>query len=341
MTAIYCTKEQAIDILKGTIFLTVDDDGYTLTGNEWIESLHKESRPLFDYWDWCNKEMLRWGKQADILRNCLLQAKMDMRDNDTLTVRINKRDFIKAYSEFDYSFIYHEAELSHLVWLIKAYRNCTDYYIKLKRTVDWINKYIVKNNEQMDLIEMMIFVKTAYDDLLFNTDTPAELDMLDNFMQSKLLDYRQTELEIKKISSEGIKPVNILDNYDAGWLSPTGEYYALNGDISNMLHISIADLLVEEGIIPKQEDNNPSSWLEFNGWVKIHHSNINYAAWDLMTYFKDKENIAMTDIQKDLIYQYGEKCCNGILELGYCKEVMTTARFNMTELHMLRKYFLL
>jgi len=71
-------------------------------------------------------------------------------------------------------------------------------------------------------------------------------------------------------------------NYDAGWLSPDGVYYGLRGEISNMLHIQIADALQEKGIVPSKPEGevgvelNAMEWLETHGWIKIHGNNVHY-----------------------------------------------------------------
>jgi hypothetical protein len=75
--------------------------------------------------------------------------------------------------------------------------------------------------------------------------------------------------------------------------------------------------------------------LEQNGWVKIHGNWILFDGWNLCNL--KKENIAMTEKQKDAIYKYGQACCDGLLKLGYSQETISAARFNMTDLLILKK----
>lgn len=35
--------------------------------------------------------------------------------------------------------------------------------------------------------------------------------------------------------------MEIIEGYDAGWLSPDGDFYGLNGSVGNMLHLNIAE----------------------------------------------------------------------------------------------------
>ena len=144
-----------------------------------------------------------------------------------------------------------------------------------------------------------------------------------------------------------VNPVNILDNYSAGWLSPIGKYYALNGTHEDLIHIEIAEALLQEEEIRKlmiEKDQRPyiillnaDEILEQNGWVKIHNDSIYYDGWNLSA--RGKKNISMTEIQKDLIYKYGQVCCKGRLIVGYKQDIISAALFNITELPMLQKYF--
>jgi len=83
-------------------------------------------------------------------------------------------------------------------------------------------------------------------------------------------------------SKEGLKPVDLKTKYDAGFIAPNGDYYAVNGEIANMLHLNLADSMVKAGIIPKDFDRevNADVWLERNGWVKQHGDHILYGGYD-------------------------------------------------------------
>ncbi len=52
--------------------------------------------------------------------------------------------------------------------------------------------------------------------------------------EAKIEEYHKTEL----------KPVEITEGYDAGWLSPDGDFYGLNRSVGNMLHLNIAERLL-------------------------------------------------------------------------------------------------
>ena len=137
----------------------------------------------------------------------------------------------------------------------------------------------------------------------------------------KLDEYILNQKIIDEELSKGIKPVNILENYSAGWLSPDGDYYGLNGDIANLLHNQIADALFEIGVIPNTEENkdNPDYWLSNNGWIKIHGDWILYDG-----YFSEPE-IPITKKQIEALTKYGQTCHKGKLRLGTTQKPISAA----------------
>ena len=75
---------------------------------------------------------------------------------------------------------------------------------------------------------------------------------------------------------------DIMDGYDAGWLSPLGEFYGANGETSTMIHMRLAEQILKgngvyaiqmtkDGVSEWSGVDSPEYWLEKHGWVKIHH----------------------------------------------------------------------
>ena len=75
---------------------------------------------------------------------------------------------------------------------------------------------------------------------------------------------------------------DIMDGYDAGWLSPLGEFYGANGETSAMIHMRLAEQILKgngvyavqmtkDGVSEWGGVDSPEYWLEKHGWVKIHH----------------------------------------------------------------------
>ena len=87
-------------------------------------------------------------------------------------------------------------------------------------------------------------------------------------------------------AKNGIIQKNIMDGYDAGWLSPDGEFYGANGDTSALMHMNLAEQIfnaptnkyavrmMNDGVSIFGSGDQPDYWLEKNGWIKIHHNEI-------------------------------------------------------------------
>lgn len=161
-----------------------------------------------------------------------------------------------------------------------------------------------------------------------------------------LTSYLDATKEIDEVLKAGIKPVDIMDNYTAGWLSPDGDYYALNGLIGNMLHLQIANALQVKGLIPEKDkygtDQNPDAWLEEQGWVKIHENNINFGG--CLNDKLGKINVNMTKKQIELIRDYITDNHACIIKAGWKLEKtsidMFTAMALRDPLTLNKKYFL-
>ena len=224
-------------------------------------------------------------------------------------------------------------------------------YQEYKDRSNVLNKIIL---DTLKFKQVLDEISDAYPTIKFKDMTPAVVSaskiklILDGFgdriKEEELKEDHETNFE-NYIAAEHekpdvIKPVNILDNWSAGYLAPNGDYYGMNGEIANMLHLSIADLLQEQKIIPSDDEiefGSKDSWLEQNGWVKIHGNHILFDGYNL---FRLKlKNIPLTEIQKTRIYEYGQLCHNGALKFGLKMEITSAARFNMIEPLMLQKLF--
>lgn len=80
----------------------------------------------------------------------------------------------------------------------------------------------------------------------------------------------------------GILKKEITDGYDAGWLSPEGDFYGQVGETNEMLHLNIAEQLFNKKYNEEMSNdgvsifssNSPEKWLDMNGWIKIHHDEV-------------------------------------------------------------------
>lgn len=146
-----------------------------------------------------------------------------------------------------------------------------------------------------------------------------------DFQKQRLSEW----MEEREENQTELEPVEITEGYDAGWLSPEGDFYGLNGSTGNLLHLNIAERLLASKRIPVKEMRNPDRWLEENGWVKVHHD------WILFSgSFYGK---TLTEAQIEKLYRYGQVCHRGVLRLGTAQTQITAVRLRATEPIMLNK----
>lgn len=218
-------------------------------------------------------------------------------------------------------------EISKLALLYKVVREYIEKSRKYQYVIEWMEKSYKLNlidNEYLDTLA----------DVYYNFDLLLNLDFSKIVKEdADLTAYLNATIEIDKIIEKGIEPVNILDNYSAGWLSPEGEFYGLRGEIANMLHNQIADALQEKGIIPKtmktkyrdDEEVYPDSWLEQHGWVRIHGNNIQFAG--NLNHKLGKNNLLMTEKQIETIRDYITNCHACIIKVGWKREIQSISMF--------------
>jgi hypothetical protein len=114
-----------------------------------------------------------------------------------------------------------------------------------------------------------------------------------------------------------------MDGYDAGWLSPEGDFYGDVGETSAMIHMNLADDLFKKRYNKQMLDDgvtefgnlNPDNWLEKNGWIKIHHDDI-YGSFigERDPNKRTKEfpyHYCPTEIQIKMVCDYADKFYSG------------------------------
>lgn len=104
----------------------------------------------------------------------------------------------------------------------------------------------------------------------------------------------------KEFNKYGIIAKNIMDGYDAGWLSPEGKFYGENGSTSSFIHLRLAEKL-------RPNVDNCDYELEKEGWIKIHGNEV-YGAFGVAF-----DNYCPTDVQIKLICAYIDKFYEGKL----------------------------
>ena len=148
---------------------------------------------------------------------------------------------------------------------------------------------------------------------------------------AELYDYKEKIIEDLMTTTWGKEYLqnnyilkDIEDGYDAGWLSPDGEFFGANGETSSMIHMNIAEDIKEGTSIYANRmekdgvtifgDLSPEQWLIKEGWLKIHHDEIygyfKYSKEDKPLNNKDYKLYCPTEKQIKEICKYVDKFYN-------------------------------
>lgn len=317
-----CTEGMAVDILDGKIILGEDEATQEVTGtpgaggkfNDWIRSRRIQ----------LEEEAKEWVEVLERLRQTIADAG-------------GKFEFTVRYPE-----------------LVSYISGCEDAGLldnphsgtveQIKGVVEGTNGFFVRVGEVYEVIVWMcdalnisrvlfsdsvLRVRTIIDSLMCSDPEVEASIRKRDFQKQRLSEYMENELKIEEYHKTELEPVEITEGYDAGWLSPDGDFYGLNGSTGNLLHLNIAERLLASKKIPVKEMRNPDRWLEENGWVKVHHD------WILFSgSFYGK---TLTDVQIEKLYRYGQVCHLGVLRLGIAQTQITAVRLRATEPLMLNK----
>jgi hypothetical protein len=328
----------ALQILKGDVVLLVDVEEQTIMPMERSKAF--DDFPKMNLKDWYERNANEILKNGEGLQKAL--------DNMLFTMSFNNfhktfewsqlLDFVQGNDDVILDDLNEIDEVSQLKLLVTVTKNYIEKSTKILSVIDWVRKTYpdeligMYNSEPS---EQLIIVMNKFSEMLRQdyTKITKQIESVQNFVDATR--------ENDEVLSKGIEPVNILDKWSAGWLSPEGDYYALNGEIANMLHIQIADALQDKGLIPELDKDgykiNPDAWLEQHGWVKIHDNNINYAG--CLNHAINKKDVHMSQKQKDIIYNYGQRCHSGVLKYGWRRTAASAAKINLLDDEQLSKMY--
>jgi len=324
-----CEEDLALKILKGDIVLLVDEDGLNFIGTEYHEGIHnKIGYKNIDFCEWHKNHSRKIYESSVDLLSAVNKTLLNLsaKSNQGFSINIDYKtalSFISGNIESLNDLLDENPEISELSLLIDVVKKFTERSYTVQKSLNWVFKtynYLFpadfKEKEEEDY-------EGALTDLLISFQRLMKLDFeKEQIQQKELSDFVQKSIEIDNVLSKEIMPVNIMDNYSAGWLSPKGDFYGINGDMAHMLHNQIAEALQEKGIVPVVDKyDNPHAWLSKNGWVKIHNNRIQYEG--CLNYKFSLHDIDMTDIQINIIFEYIRTCHNSIMRLGW-KELPTT-----------------
>lgn len=321
-----CSKELALQIIKGDYMLCVNVDSQDCYLTE--RDVNDTEYPFIDVYEWYenkSKDIIRKGK---LIKGMIEQIMSGVKDR--LIINVDFKDIIKYINTDNAEDLIYgltsNVEVERLTSCIEVSKKFITDTILCEGTMNWLRFTYPDSFKDKALHEerepILMFVQNRLTQLLKSDFDEFEKEYED------VKKFCDASIAIEKVLSKGIEPVDIMSNYDAGWLSPEGVYYALNGEIANMLHLQIADALQEIGVIPNNEDIVcKDAWLEQKGWVKIHDNNINFAG-NLNSRIGLK-NVNMTQIQVDMIYNYIQTHHNCIMRCGWKLEKISAAKFQM------------
>lgn len=317
-----CTEDMAVDILDGKIILGEDEATQEVLGTP-------GEGGKFDIWIKITRaalevEATEWVETLERLRQTIADAG-------------GKFEFTVRYPEL-VSYISGDTDAGILdnphsgtVEQIKgAIEGANDFFAKVEEVYGVIVWMCDALNISRVLFSDSVLRVRAILDSLACSDPEVEASIRkQDFQKQRLSEWMENEKKIEEYHQTELKPVEITEGYDAGWLSPDGEFYGLNGSVGNMLHLNIAERLLASKKIPVKEMRNPDRWLEENGRVKVHH--------DWILFFGSFYGNTLTDIQIEKLYRYGQVCHRGVLRLGTSQTQITAARLRETEPLMLNK----
>lgn len=339
--------EMATKLLSGELVVEVDDDGVNVVVVPRDETKHSDyPEPYFA--QWYGQRFSEIEKNSkDIYSSLEGVENMIAGNGGVFEFEFNYKSLGKFISEHDVSDIEDVIDGDPRIERLRRVMKLADMFLrqtyKLWRVFDFLEKVYPEqiNPFNQCLAGERHTIVTAIAIKLnnlaeFNYDI-IEANVLaeDNEVKKHL----EAALKIVETLKSLIQPVAIINNYSAGWLSPNGDFYGLNGEISNMLHLNLADAIrnkyrVKDGI---DIGENPDRWLEQNGWVKTHGDWVLYSGYDQSRL--GRKDIPLTNWQVKQLVCYGNACHRGILKVGYQKEPIPATRLNIVDDAMLRSYF--
>ena len=226
-------------------------------------------------------------------------------------------DRIVSNVENDDAYTY-ERVYYHLVNYMQCIRLLLEEYKKLSAMYDWLLSkeltshipFIEKNFERC--IQIL--------DEFANPNTGFHHPMCDE----EISDFKEEITDVimntrwgKEYFLYGATIKDIMDGYDAGWLSPSGEFFGDNGEVSAMIHMKLAEQIysgkgeygeqMKEDKVSRWSTNSPEQWLQKKGWVKIHHQDcygsfIGSKDWTDYPYCPTQTQIKMICKYADTLY---------------------------------------
>lgn len=329
-------EDMVLKLLSGELLLLVDEEEQLFNVVERAKHMHLDNYypAQLDFPKFVADKQKELDDHCDSLDKGLdfILNKFRYRTNYNLDIPVES--LMKYVYGKDQNFIAdimdeleYDDDIQQMRALIRLTKNFIEKSLKLSTMIRRLDGLYSIGNE-LDTQDLLNLVQKVQD------IARAEFTMFTEGSDAMLNSYMEASKEIDEVVKAGIKPVDIMENYSAGWLSPQGEYYALNGEIANYLHNQISVALQEQGLIPMHENNNtdhpeinPDAWLEQKGWVKIHGNNVQFGGCLNDKLGGYKPNVNMTKKQIEIIRDYISDKHACIIKAGWRLEKVSIGMF--------------
>lgn len=145
-------------------------------------------------------------------------------------------------------------------------------YLSYIPEIDMVYKYIHGNTEQQKVTSALVMQNC---DVVKNAVKNYGVERSNRGSINSELD-KYLECETRKRKQFGpVKPGD--EDWDAGWISPEGHFFADIGSSANFLHLGLAEDIIKW--LNLDEVKNPDRYLEKLGWLKFHHTEIAFIGY--------------------------------------------------------------
>ena len=159
-------------------------------------------------------------------------------------------------------------------------------YLKISDSYCFLMKYGLITSHNLFIEDILEKVLAVLDQFFSNPDKGYSHPMCNEDLKKFKKDTwkRIITTEIGKEWSENrILQKNIEDDYEAGWISPEGNFYGMRKGTTELIHMTLAEQLYEgpynavmssDGVSLFGGINCPEYWLDAKGWVRVHRGEV-------------------------------------------------------------------
>lgn len=222
-----CTEGMAVDILDGKIILGEDEATQEVTGtpgaggkfNDWIreQRIHLE------------EEAKEWVKSLEGIR----QEIADAGGKFEFTVRYP--ELVSYISGCEDAGLIDNPHSGTVEQIKGAIEGSNDFFAKVEEVygvIVWMCDAL--NTSRVLFSDSVLRVRAILDSLACSDPEVEASIRKQDFQKQRLSEWMENEKKIEQYHQTELKPVEITEGYDAGWLSPDGDFYGLNGSVGNM-----------------------------------------------------------------------------------------------------------